>query len=526
MGKLLPSFFIFLCFNSQLFAQAKLPHTDTAYIHTKTILENLIRATGNIYPTISLEMIDRKEKIAGCFANDKLIEIEVGTYYTCMKMPAEKREAALAFILGHELAHIYHHHGDDRNFAKCVGTTYYQSVEDTTIKDTVEAQADEFGFFYARTAGYSTTGIEEELFTSLYNYLGNPNIVPPKKGRILMAERNSRRIQSYIDLFRVAEKLMIAHSYANAATIYHYISTRLPCPEIYLNTAVAEVLYAKSIQNDSLLSYTFPMLFDTESQANRSAEEDTEEASLILQQADSLLNIVCERYKPCPQAALYAAYTHYLQWLENKNISLEKDIQMLDNMPSDVQLQPYQYFLQGVFKAAMGKKEEALRIFQNKNIQARFLAEAAENIHILQLEKAPEPLPCTTEIYVEDEKINGINQLSEDAMKGAISIHLYNPYEKDSLHIYIKNVPKLCNYYEVKGKKIFQFIETEKGYAQSTATGLRIDAPAENVIAKYGQPCQKISLPTTEFYYYNAQRQIVFRIKAGKIAGWYLYSSQ
>jgi hypothetical protein len=526
MGKYILSFFLFFGFTISLPAQDTLSHTDNMYIHTKKILNSLIRATGNIYPSISLEIVDTKGNIASSKAPKYQIILEKGAYRICMALPAEKQDAALAFILGHELAHIYHHHGKDseQHFA-CI-TEFSKSTAHTVEEDAVESQADEYGFFYARIAGYSTTGIEEDLFNALYDYLKAENIMPPKEGRILMAKENSRKIQPYIDLYRLAEKLMIEKEYAIAAIIYHHILQHLTSPEMYLNTAVAEILYAKSIQKKELLAYTFPLLFDTESQTERSEEVEGREndAPIILQKVDSLLQIVCERYKPCPQATLYLAYNHYLQSLENKAIPLQKDIEMIDAMTVDSLLLPYKSFLQGIFKATTGKKEEALHIFQDKNIQTRFPAEAAENSYLLESQESYTPPACETEKYVEDEYLNGINQLSEESMNGANLIRLYNQYEKDSLLISIKNVPKLCNYYEVRGKKIVQFIETEKDYPKNTTTGLHIHDLAANVLKKYGQPCQKVSLPETAFYHYFAHRQIVFRIKAGKIVGWYLYS--
>lgn len=518
MGKYIVSFFLLSSIITSLSAQDPLAHSQK-------ILNNLIRATGNIYPNVALKIIDTKTVVASSKALNYEISLEKGAYDICMKLAPEKQDAALAFILGHELAHIYHHHGKSLGFVKEFSASTIHTLEE----DTIESQADEYGFFYARVAGYSTTGIEEDLFNALYTYLEKQSILPlpPKEGRIQMAKANSRKVQPYIDLFRLAEKLMIEEDYSDAASIYHYILLHLTSPEIYLNTAVAEILYAKSIQNDTVLTYTFPLLFDTESQSERGKEVESKEKEvlIILQQADSLLQIVCEKYKPYSQATFYAAYNHYLQSLQNKNFSLEKDRQIIDVMAyDDSLLQPYQRFLQGILMAAMGKKAEALRIFQDKNIQTHFPAEAAENSYILQSQKRYEPAACMTEIAVEDENINGTNQLTEECMKDAIVIHLYNPYEKDSLHIYIKNIPKHCNYYQVKGKKNFQFIETEKGYSQSTTTGLHIGSPAKSIIAKCGQPCQKVSLPTTEFYRYNFHRQIVFRIKAGKIVSWYLYS--
>jgi hypothetical protein len=144
------------------------------------------------------------------------LTLEERAYDLCVEQGADSLDA-LAFVLGHELAHFYENHGwvgDFGNGFADLQVGQAMQVVERSLEQMieVEAQADYVSGFYGYMAGYNTLDVAPELLQRIYqaydlgdHILGYPTL----SERQDIARRAALELHSKIPIFDadlIAEK--------------------------------------------------------------------------------------------------------------------------------------------------------------------------------------------------------------------------------------------------------------------------------------------------------------------------------
>lgn len=242
----------------------------------KTVYSKIYTAATGSAITPELVLVDEELNMAsmGKDENGKpLMKFEEKAFDVCNSFGA-KSEDAIAFILGHEIAHhvLNHDWSDDFRYAYSMKELAREIVthdKDTISRKRFETQADERGGIFAYLAGYNPSPMIENLLTSLYkeyNLVDNPKY-PSLKDRIELAKEQDNNVQTFIKVFENANYALMVENYEVAITCYEYITekSQFKSREILNNLGTAYFLLATSKIDSDELKYIYPVELDLES---------------------------------------------------------------------------------------------------------------------------------------------------------------------------------------------------------------------------------------------------------------------
>ncbi|MBK6997258.1 MAG: hypothetical protein IPH31_20935 [Lewinellaceae bacterium] len=280
------------------------------------VYERLREARGDFrYPVPDFFMTQQKGQVASINYGPPIeIFLEEAAYNVCASF-GDKADAAMAFLLGHELAHYYEKHGWRSDF----GTTYshlgiskqldtlYKELEASTegkkIHKTLmrfdtlshqyedvamEAQADYLGGFLAYSAGYGMFDDGDKLIGRLYEEYGmkqNSEGYVTRSEREGMSKTASERMKTLVDVFEMANMLTAIGRYDDANLFYRYVLMEYQGREMYNNVGVTYLLFAlKEYFKEDELKFRFPIQLDLAMATHRGSDE-TKERNRLLEQA-------------------------------------------------------------------------------------------------------------------------------------------------------------------------------------------------------------------------------------------------
>lgn len=188
---------------------------------------------------------------------------------------------ALAFVLGHEMAHIFLEQSNiDR-----VGSGYadkeirkkLKEVKDSAYTSIFERQADEQAIFYAHLGGYNVTQVAEKVLVRIYEQFKlkeNLKGYPSLKERKEIVRFSLFKMDALFLRFELANLALVSGEYEHAGKIYSSIlSEGFRSAEIYNNLGLCYLL--KVVESDSLYqTYEWPLLIDSKTKLNSSSTRD------------------------------------------------------------------------------------------------------------------------------------------------------------------------------------------------------------------------------------------------------------
>lgn len=176
-------------------------------------------------------------------------------------------DAALACVLGHELAHFQHRHGAKQGFFSPIilgeGSAY--------SSENLEALADKSGIFTAYLAGYEAFSIAPILYERLYQTFRLRDQLPgypPKTRRVRMVADTSARVRELAQLFEAGELSYLLGDYEGAGRVFSRLLGQYPNALTRNNLGVSKLNQAlvnmpRPAQMPRL-GYAFPIEFDTD----------------------------------------------------------------------------------------------------------------------------------------------------------------------------------------------------------------------------------------------------------------------
>lgn len=263
MKKILP--LLIICLNFHIaFGQKVLPTSHPIHQEVNKVYQQLTNAIGDFGGNLpQLQILeDRKAYGASYHKGENKLNFEKTLYDVCQSM-GDQSSTAIAFIIGHELAHYYQdHHWSEAGF----GTSFLMNNETFNKNVEEEKLADTYGAFVCRQAGYNPSDIAFSLFDKIYEAYGweegNMEKYPPLATRKQVVLDIKEKVENLLDLYDAANYLSLAGRFDLASLCYQYILEFVRTQELYNNLATAQLAAATLMPKAGEVFFAYPLEID------------------------------------------------------------------------------------------------------------------------------------------------------------------------------------------------------------------------------------------------------------------------
>ncbi len=232
-------------------------------------LNDLYNAFGHFYQPIPLVKISEQTLQGGAQYRplSNTIVLDEKVFDICSQFGPDSLNA-LAFILGHELAHAFQNSGEQKvvtnflAFDKAPGADYHS-----------EKAADIQGLFGAYLANYRSDLVFREVIRQLYAAYGlNKKKLegyPPFEERLETVKEVEQIIDELISLYEISNYLVAMGEYQFAKASYSYITSYFQSAELLNNFGVNCLLWAMNLSDKSPDLFVLPLELDWNSRINK-----------------------------------------------------------------------------------------------------------------------------------------------------------------------------------------------------------------------------------------------------------------
>lgn len=273
--------------NTRVSDQSKIVGT-TEYYKALEVFQKLVQARGDFrLPVPKFSLLNGEYRVAFIDYDKLEIVLENKAYKVCEAF-GDQKEAAIAFLLGHELTHYYEKHAWRREFIYDfkdlpIGKEL-AGLHDDVIHET---EADYLGGFLAYSSGFGLFDKTSELIQNLYAAYKLPDTIkgyPSLQDRKILSRRSAEKLSYLVDLFEMANYLNAIGFYEEALQYYAYVLQQYSSRELYNNLGATALMCALKLFDPAELKYRYFTELDLESSASRGSA-DTIKRNSYLQQA-------------------------------------------------------------------------------------------------------------------------------------------------------------------------------------------------------------------------------------------------
>ncbi|MBE2206216.1 MAG: hypothetical protein IAE84_01460 [Saprospiraceae bacterium] len=497
------------------------------YVRSLAIYNKLVQARGDFrYPVPNFFMRREERRVAGIDYDRLEIVLEEKAYEVCVGF-GEESEAAIAFLLGHELTHYYEKHVWQKGFAAEykdleIGSMKLDSLADAARRET---EADYLGGFLAYSAGFGLFDKGGEVLARLYKAYGMPENIPGYPSladRQALGKRTAEKLSSLVDVFDMANLLTATGKYAEAYEFYRYVLMQYQSREIYNNLGVAAVLDALQYFNPNELKFRFPLELDLESSASK-GDGMANVRERILRQAilhfDAAISLD-PNYAPAyvNKACAYALLDDYTRARFYASAEAKQAAQrgQYPKIARDADV------LLGILEAREGRTAQADTLFRNAAQQGDYLA--AYNLKVLRNEPLSPERAAPAGLVRERIAGKALSDLSSEppfdpgkkvTVGSALDFYQFTGFDQPARLFYSHNV---------KTGDLHFYQLTAPGYQGKTARGIGLGQSRADIVAQYGEPGKTVETPRGQIMVYKA---MLFVLGAdGKLERWANYASE
>jgi len=232
----------------------------------RAVYADLVRAAGDDRPAPALLVATLKGgQVAQYDPDARIITVEPQALSVCAGF-GRQAPAALAALLGHELAHFYLGHGTHADFGPVAA-----AVEGSPrLMAEREAQADRQAGVYACLAGYATAEALPDLLNALYHAYGLPEQMPgypSLQQRRRQAAQAQERLAPARWAFEAGKRLLLLGRPQDAALAFDRAAQDFPSREVLCDAAVARLLAVKASLGAERFPWALPLPLDLRSRA-------------------------------------------------------------------------------------------------------------------------------------------------------------------------------------------------------------------------------------------------------------------
>jgi hypothetical protein len=231
----------------------------------ESVLDKLYLANGNkIYPKPAIEIVADDRNAAQFIRRTNTIQIGAKTFEVC-RVFGKDSLAALAFVIGHEMAHSFQ--------LSTKQTSFLAYDHEKDADPAAEKDADIQGLFNAWLAGYNTADLLPYLIEGIYvaydlkgkNLPGYPTLDERKRtvGEVRLV------VSELIRMYETGSYLAAIGQYDLAVACFQYVESRYKGREVYNNLGVSLALQAMNISEKNVDPYIFPLELDCDTRLRK-----------------------------------------------------------------------------------------------------------------------------------------------------------------------------------------------------------------------------------------------------------------
>lgn len=535
-----------------------LPESNPTYLLVRNVFTRLARVANRVPPqlhVIKAGELDKKTDIDVGLSRftpirvnetEKYVAMDEGLVDLLSTLGSEKlRDNALAFLLGHELAHYAaHESGDfaaDRSGSMLKETCekmkqkpqrdaclekLAKSLKATDVER--EAQADRMGAWYAMEAGYDPFPAAELAIKAIYErYFKNspPSNYPPMMERIKIINQVRNFIGQKQPFYDSAVLLMTLGRYEEAGRIFGHMATDFQSRELLNNAGVAFTLAALAMEQQPKFHY--PLELEATYRYPARARGDDDELQLyrigLLAKAADFMDRALHQEPEYTTAHLNRACVAELQGTRDEFIFHMNKARGQASKAGDKIMLARLQILEGIDLARQGNKLAAAELFT----VARSKAESMAISNLLAIGVKPENLPIG---YVPD---NDVKETIANVSPGDLARRSPEADSRQLGGIYATAI-KIWTYTDKRwsGTKlqaddlIVYTLSTLPDSIVASKREVRIGDNDGVPLARYGIPDRIIATRDGWFYFYDHD-SIIFNINRDKkVAGWTIFRSE
>ncbi len=237
----------------------------------ETVLDKLYQTHGNtLIQKPIIKITDNETDAAVWKRRSNTIELGVKAFKVCQSFGAESN-SALAFILGHELAHAFQ---TDAHHA----TSFLAHRKHPNAREALEKQADVQGVFIAHLAGFHTVKLLPEIIDRIYEaynlkhkaLYGYPSFQERKETNDEVADLTNQ----LLEIFESGNYLMAIGKYDLAANCFEYVEQYYQGVEVFNNLGVTYALRALNLSEKNIDPFLYPFEINWETRLRKPALVD------------------------------------------------------------------------------------------------------------------------------------------------------------------------------------------------------------------------------------------------------------
>ncbi len=495
----------------------------------KKIFKDIIASIGNdnvLEPKLVIPTRNQK-KVA--YLRGNTIYFELQTAKMLYSKFGKKSNDAIAYVLGHEIAHHYLEHA----WMRKVGSTYFSedmkeflSKEKSSQRKEEEMEADLHAGFFSRLAGYNSLEIAKQTIEHIYEtYAINPNIsgYPSLEDRKNTIELKIDELKELNAVFEIANLSLITGDYMSSQGLFeHILYEKFTSREIYNNLGVSYFFDGLTYTDYDVKKFIFPVIAEQNSRTEINSVNDfnqfgstrslTDNNKIAIEKFKSALKYFERAYR-LDKKFIKADFNSYctkfiMNYIDSVSFKFEEE--ELDKIKFEEK--KYIYELKGLYYA----------LNKNKKKAKKFLTKAADMFSktaMINLEhfKEKDGVDKPLEEKKSREIIDSLD-FSEIVTFGLIDSDKYISASGNKIRIKeLKN----STVYEINASNIIQIT---KNHTPITAKGLKIKDSIDKIIELYGDEFRVYNFFDKVYYSYEKDK-IVFETINNKITRWLIYKS-
>ncbi len=535
--KLRPSYLVWLAALSLTWGLAARAATGLAGDHPKAVsagrvFDRLVAAVGDARTPPTLRLVPETRggnlQIAWYSAQAHTVFLEERVYDLCVTQGADSL-AALAVLLGHELAHFYGNHdwaGDFGNgFADLqVGRQMRDAHRQRGLQ--YETEADVFGGYYGYAAGFNTLGVAPKLLDDIYRTFALSDDLPGYPGlneRQGIARRSQEKLAELVPVFDAARHLLVIGEYEMAAAAFDWLARDFPSREILNNAGVAFALGALAAMPAGQVVYAMPFELDARTRlrqahaGQRGQSGATESVQKLLEQARQHFDSARRRDPDYVPALVNLAAVDYLEGRLHAALGQVTEALSKATADDDGRSRAAALLVRGLCRVDSDSLRAAAD-FRAALIGAPELAQ--RNLEILSGDRGQQVMTAQPGVR---EPTVGPGSESHDAILAqprVIELTGVQLREGGTPLILYRDLGDRHGYVVDTGERSLILLATAPGYAGVTARGITIGASSAALSELYGEPQRVISgVVATDMVYDDAG--MVFRLDdTNHVVGW------
>lgn len=485
-----------------------LNHTE-AYARCLKIYNQLVAARGDFrFPVPSLVLRREVSKVASIDYDRLEIVLEEKAYQACEPYG----DAAIAFLLGHELTHYYEKHAWRRGFVSEFSDL--QIAKDLSkLQDQIsyETEADYLGGFLAYSAGFGLFNEGGDVIKNLYTAYQVKDPIPGYPAlhdRIELSKKTNLKLKQLVELFDMANYLSAVGMHAEAREYYKYILMQYQSRELYNNLGMSCFLEALSYFKKEELVFEYALQLDMESSASRGSEDILSLRTSLLKQGIQYFDAAISMDPDYIPAYLNKANAYaILGDSVRAKFYAEQEALVLAQNKSDFKSIADIKNLMGILKLKEGDPVKAEQLW-NESIALGGVF-ASNNLYLLKNGKAKsstKSIESEPQETIQGRSLDAIAENFEFDRSSMVYLDGGNRYCQQFIDL---DSTKSSQYFfnkctkDINGSNQYiLFNKCNASYTGSSRLGIKIGSRIEDVVLKYGKPLNTIGTTTGELLVY------------------------